>query len=579
MQKIIQIDPRRQFPRRFVPAGADMGTWEDIEPLFRQLLAHSLDTVEQLEQWLLDYSELGAALAEERAKRYVAMTSQTDDPERSAAYRYFVEQIEPKAKPHWQTLEVKYSNSQARPQLPMDRYAVLDRIIENDVALFREENIPLQTQEALLSQEYQKTTGAMTIRYRDTELTLQQAAKYLEEPDRSVRHEVWALTIHRRLQEREKLDALYDHLVALRAQMAKNAGFANYRDYAFRLRRRFDYTPEDCFRFHASIERTVLPVVRVILEDRGRKLGVETLRPWDLQVDPLHRPPLRPFSSADEFVDGVGKVFARVHPELRAQFQFMGEERLFDLESRKGKAPGGYQQTLDERRWPFIFMNAVGRDDDIRTLLHEGGHAFHQLAAREEPLLHYRHAPPEFAEVASMGMELLATPHLDVFYKEPADFRRSYRNALEDGVLVIARVAALDAFQHWIYTHPDHSREERLGAWLEIYGRFTPLVDWRGHEEARAYHWQSVIHLYVYPFYVIEYAMAQVGAFQLWLHSRRDPRGAVEQYWQALSLGGSRRLPELFAAAGAQFRFDDETLSPLMDAVAEELERLGGVDR
>lgn len=574
MQKMMHVDPRRPFPRRFIPQDADMGNWAQIEPLFQQLLSRSPATTEEMEQWLFDGSELSGALAEERTRRYIAMTTQTDDPVREAAYQHFVEEIDPKVKPLWFALEVAYLDHPLRKRLPTERYGIMDRIVENNVALFREENVPLETEEALLTKEYQKLTGAMTITYQGKELTLQQAAKSLEETDRTARQQVWKLVAGRRLQDKERLEEFYDQLVDLRGRMAANAGFANYRDYAFKKRRRFDYTPEDCFRFHDGVERAALPLVRSILENRRRTLAVETLRPWDLQVDPRHRPPLRPFGDTDALVRGIQEMFTRVDPELGAQFQFMWDEKLLDLDSRKGKAPGGYQSTLHERRWPFIFMNAVGRDDDIRTMLHEGGHAFHQLAAREEPIIYYRHSPLEFAEVASMGMELLAAPHLDAFYKNPDDYRRSYRNTLEDTVLILPWIATIDAFQHWVYTHPGHTREQRTHAWLEIFGRFSTIVDWSGYDDAQAYRWHAQLHLFTNPFYYIEYGIAEIGALQVWVGSRANHRAAVERYWQALALGGSRPLPALFEAAGARFKFDEETVKPLMDAVAGELAKL-----
>lgn len=572
---MMQVDPRRQFPRKFVPQEAQMGDWAQIEPLFKRLLDRPIASVPELEQWLYDCSELSGAIAEERARRYIAMTTQTDDPAREQAYNHFVEQIDPKAKPLWHALEVRYLQDPYRKTLPTDRYAVMDRIVENNVSLFRDENVPLETQEALLAKDYQKVSGAMTITYQGQELTLQQAAKYLEETDRAVRQEIWELVTRRRLQDRETLEEIFDKLIALRVQMAKNAGFDNYRDYMFKKRRRFDYTPQHCFQFHDGVEQAMLPLVERVHADRRHKLGIPSLRPWDMQVDPLGRPPLRPFATADQLVAGTEQIFRRVDQALGDQFKFMAEERLLELESRKGKAPGGYQSTLHERRWPFIFMNAVGRDDDLRTLLHEGGHAFHQLAAREEPLIHYRSAPIEFAEVASMGMELLASPHLDVFYANQDDYRRAYRNTLEDAVLIFPWVATIDAFQHWIYTHPAHSHEDRQEAWVEIYTRFQPSIDWSWYEDARGHLWQRQLHLYTVPFYYIEYGIAETGALQVWLLSRSDHRAAVERYWQALALGGSRPLPTLFEAAGARFSFDYDTLRPLADAVGGELDRIG----
>jgi oligoendopeptidase F len=570
----MQVDPRRPFPRRFVPASANIGDWAQIEPLFKQLQDRPIHAVGDLEQWLVDCSELAAAISEERTRRYIAMTVQTDDPAREAAYQEFIEQIDPKVKPYWHSLEVNYLHNPFRASLATDRYAVLDRIVENNVALFRQQNIPLETQDTLLMKDYQKTTGAMTIVYRGEELTLQHASKFLEEPARAIRQEVWELVARRRLQDQETLEGLYDQMVALRTQIAGNAGFPNYRDYIFKRRRRFDYTPEDCFQFHEGVERAVVPLVRKILEDRRRTLSVDPLRPWDTLVDPKGRPPLRPFSKIDDLTVGIEEVFRRVDPALGAQFRFMWEEKLLDLDSRKGKAPGGYQSTLHERRWPFIFDNAVGRDDDVRTMLHEGGHAFHQLAAREQPLIHYRNAPLEFAEVASMGMELLAAPHLDVFYKTREDYARSYRATLEDAVSILPWVATIDAFQHWVYTHPGHTRAQRTQAWLEVFRRFSSVVDWSGYDEALAYAWHRQLHLFLAPFYYIEYGIAETGALQIWTRSRTNHREAVERYWQALALGGSKPLPRLFDAAGAQFRFDYDTLAPLMDAIATELDRI-----
>ena len=575
MAMLMQVDPRREFPRRFVPQEAEMGDWAQIEPLFQELLQRPIASMVDLEQWLFDCSELSGAIAEERTKRYIAMTTQTDDPVREQAYQDFVEQIEPKTKPMWFAVESAYLKNPFRKHLPMAQYAVMDRIVETNVTLFRDANVPLETEDALLAKDYQKITGAMTISYRGQELTLQQAAKFLEETDRAVRQEVWELVARRRLQDRESLEALYDKMVPLRTQIGRNADFADYRDYIFKRRRRFDYTPEDCYQFHAGVEQAVLPLVNRIYERRRRALDIPTLRPWDTLVDPFGRPPLRPFESTEQFVRGIEEIFRRIDPALGDQFKFMWDEQLLDLESRKGKAPGGYQSTLHERRWPFIFMNAVGRDDDVRTLLHEGGHAFHQMASREQPLIHYRTCPYEFAEVASMGMELLAAPHLSVFYRNEEDYKRAYRNTLEDAVILFPWIAIIDALQHWVYTNPTHTREDRRKTWVEIFLRFQPSIDWSGYEEERDYTWHRQLHPFAVPFYYIEYGIAQVGALQVWLQGRRDHRGAVERYWRALSLGGSRPLPRLFEAAGATFKFDYETLKLLTDAVGEELDRLG----
>ncbi len=572
------VDLAKTFPRRFVPPDADMGNWAHMEPLYQGLLAARPDSAEALERWIEDASELFSAVAEEGSRRYVAMTCQTDDPERERAHLFFIEEIHPKVKPLGHALDQAYLRSPHRGALP-PRYAILDRSVQNRVALFRPENIPLETEEAKLKQQYQKISGAMLVTFKGKEHTLQQMARYLEETDRSVRQEAWELVARRRLQDQEVLETLFEQMLGLRAQIARNAGCADYREYAFRRRERFDYTPEDCLRFHDAIEQAVLPVARRLREERRAALGLATLRPWDLEVDPHGRPPLRPFATAEELVAGTDAIFARVDPDLGAQFRFMSDRSLLDLESRKGKAPGGYQATFEERRVPFIFMNAVGRDTDLRTLIHEGGHAFHALAVRDEPIAQYRHAPLEFSEVASMGMELLASPYLDVFYREPAGARRSLRELLEGIVLIFPWIATIDAFQHWLYTHAGHSRDERRAAWVRTFERFAPGVDFSGHEKERGSLWHRQLHLFVVPFYYVEYGIAQIGALQVWRRARTDHSGAVRQYREALALGGSEPLPALFAAAGAEFDLTTRILGPLMAAVTDALDELAAADR
>jgi oligoendopeptidase F len=556
------LDPQklpREYPRKYVPESLNAGDWAQLEPLLGELERRSLDTPEALERWLLDRSELAAVIQEEGAIRYIRMTCQTDNPDYEQAYLHFVEEIEPQLKPRFHRLDELYMRSPARSRLPQERYFVLDRKIQNSVELFREENVPLETEEEKAGQPYRKIMAAMTVHYDGKEQTLQQMARYLEEPQRQIRHEAWERIVERRLKDREKLDEIFDELLKIRQRIAENAGFANYREYAFRKRERFDYTPEDCERFHRAIERHIVPLMRDLQRWRREKLGVDELRPWDLQVDPEGKPPLRPFSKADELIEGCREIFERVDPELSAQFRCLAELDLLDLESRKGKAPGGYQATLEEHRLPFIFMNAVGRDSDVRTLLHEGGHAFHTFATRDEPLIAYRHAPLEFAEVASMGMELLSAPHLSVFYS-PEEAERSRKRHLEGIVTLLSWIATIDAFQHWIYTHPGHTRKEREAKWLELHERFGGIESWEGYEEALRSDWQRQAHLYLHPFYYIEYGIAQLGALGIWLHSQRDYREAVQLYRRALALGGSRPLPKLFQAAGLPFDFGEEAV-------------------
>jgi oligoendopeptidase F len=450
---------------------------------------------------------------------------------------------------------------------------VLDRSTQAAVELYRDENVPLQTEDARLDQQHQKITAAMMIQYDGREQTMQQMNKYLEQPDRAVREATWKMTATRRLQDRGGLDGIYDQMIQVRTKMAANAGLDNFRTYQWRAYERFDYTPEDCTAFHAAIEQLVVPLKREIQAHRHKALGVDVLRPWDLAVDPQNRPPLRPFEGSQELCRKTSAVFHRLDPQLGGQFDEMVAAGWLDLESRKGKAPGGYQTTYDEARHPFIFMNAVGLHRDVHTLIHEGGHAFHSMACRAEPLVQYRHSGMEMAEVASMGMELLAYDLLDEFYKGD-DLARARREQLEGIINIFPWIATIDAFQHWVYTHPTHTRDERTGHWLDLNRRFGGLEDWSGFEEARAASWQRQLHLFSVPLYYVEYGIAQIGAMQLWRNARADKSKALRKYREALALGGSRPLPELWAAADLKFDFSAATLRPLVDMVHQELGRL-----
>jgi oligoendopeptidase F len=607
-------------PRAFVPQTIDLGDWPQIAPLFDQLeeRAARCNSAEALERWLLDWSELNAALDEESSRRYIAMTCHTDSADAEKAYLHFVENIEPRLKPRQFALEKIYVAHPQREELlkvgvqasacaPDDklkfelqpRYAVFDRDVKNHVDLFRPENVPLETEESKLAQQYQKLTGSLTVNFRGEEKTLVQMGRYLEEPDRALRQEAWELVAKRRLQEADKFDNIFDGQISLRQQIARKAGFENYRDYAFRKLGRFDYTPDDCEKFHDAVEKHIVPVQRELQAQRRAQLKLEKLRPWDLAVDPLNRPPLKPFAEVGEMVSRTQKIFDSLDGDLAGGFQQMQDLHLLDLDNRKGKAPGGYQQTMAEARVPFIFMNAVGLQRDVETILHEAGHAFHALAARDEDLHAYRGAPIEFCEVASMSMELLGNEFIGEFYPAPevgtassrwvenqkhtggtpvplpsSDANRARRVHLEGIVGVFPWIATVDAFQHWIYTHPGHTRDERTAAWLKLMQRFGGDVDWSGYETAHANLWHRQLHIFIVPFYYIEYGIAQLGALQVWANSKRDKAKALGDYKKSLALGGSRPLPELFQAAGCEFEFSEKTIQPLAKMLREELEKL-----
>jgi oligoendopeptidase F len=562
-------------PRKFVPQNIDLGDWPRIAPLFDQLeqRAPQLKNAAELEKWLLDYGELNAAIGEESTRRYIAMTCHTDNADAEKAYLHFVENIEPQLKPRQFAVDKIYATHPLRENLPRERFQVFDRDVKNQVELFRPENVALETEDTKLAQQYQKLSGSLTVNFRGEEKTLVQMGRYLEEPDRALRREAWELVANRRLQEVDKFDDILDGQIKLRQQIAKNAAFEDYRDYAFRRLGRFDYTPDDCEKFHGAVEKEIMPVVRELQARRRAQLKLEKLRPWDLAVDPLNRPPLKPFTEVGEMVSRTQNIFNRLDGELGNGFQQMQDLRLLDLDNRKGKAPGGYQSTLSEARAPFIFMNAVGLQRDVETLLHEGGHAFHALATRDEDLYAYRSAPIEFCEVASMSMELLGNEFIEEFYSAD-DASRARRVHLEGVVGVFAWIATVDAFQHWIYTHPNHTREERRQTWNSLMDRFNGDVDWSGYENARANLWHRQLHIFICPFYYIEYGIAQLGALQVWANSKRDKTKALNDYKTSLALGGSRPLPELFQAAGCRFEFSQKTIQPLAKILREELEKL-----
>jgi oligoendopeptidase F len=559
-----QLAPYR--PRTFVPAQLEFGLWSQIAPLYDELEQRlaACASVGALEQWLLDWSELTACLDEEAATRQIAMTCHTDDAEAKRRYLEFVEQVEPELKPREFKLRQQLLAQPLSAQLPPARYAVFLRDNRAHVELFRLENVALETEETKFGQQYQELAGGLTVDFRGEEKTLPQMAPLLEKPERALRQEAWELVSRRRLQEKERFETIFDELLKRREQIAANAGFANYRDYAFRFRRRFDYTPEDCLAFHDSIESVVMPVLRRLQETRRQQLGVASLRPWDLEVDPQNRPPLQPFRDVAQLLERTQRIFDQLDPGLARGFRDMRELRLLDLENRKGKAPGGYQCTLSEARLPFIFMNAVGVLRDVETMLHEAGHAFHALATRDENLAAYRHAPIEFCEVASMSMELLGNLHLEEFFSK-ADAERARRTHLEGIIKFFPWMATIDAFQHWLYTHPGHSRSERRQAWLELMQRFGGTIDWSGYEDARAHLWHRQPHLFLDPFYYVEYGIAQLGALQVWAHARSNLPGALRDYQNGLALGGSKPLPELFAAAGCRLDFSAKTIQPLIE--------------
>lgn len=577
---------------RFVPASFDAADWSQIEPLLAELLERPVDSAAELERWLVDRSELEAALSEAQADLYINMTRHTEDQGAQQAYTSYIETIPPKLKPLAFALDRRLVELSERYPLDERRYEVILRDTRAEVELFREENIPIQTELAKLDQQYDQISGAMTVEFEGETKTLPQMARYFEDTDRGLRERAWRAVAERRLRDAEPIDATYDRMVELRHQMARNAGFASFVGYAFKAKLRFDYTPEDCLRFHEAIEKVIVPFNDRRSEERRRLLGVEALRPWDVAVDVKGRAPLRPFEGGRQLFERSQAAFTRLDPRLAELFATLGEgmdeggaavSKMLDLDTRRGKAPGGYQYMRDASRRPFIFMNAAGLHRDVETMVHEAGHAFHSLVTVDEPLLHYRHSPIEFAEVASMAMELLTMPYWGGeggFYASAEDHARAMREQIEGSLGLLPWVATIDAFQHWVYGNPQHTREDRTRAWLELDERFgfggRHRVSWEGLDpKIREKHWQKQGHLFGVPFYYVEYAIAQLGALQLWLKAIEEGEpAAVEEYLNGLRLGGSRPLPELFEAAGIRFDFSEDLLHRLVERAEAELVKL-----
>ncbi|MEM1211434.1 MAG: M3 family oligoendopeptidase [Planctomycetota bacterium] len=564
--------------RTFVPTELDCADWGQLEPLYQSLLDRELPDAAAVEGWLADYSELSCVVSEFGSRRNIEHACHTDNEAIEKAYLHWVENISPKLKPIGNQLQLKYLEAPGLSGLDEGRYGILTREWKASAELFREANVPLQTQVTKLNSEYDKTIGAMLVEYDGKTQTLQQLARYQEETDRAVRQETYELSSNRRLEDRDTIDQQFQQMFELREQMAKNADCTDYVDYSWRSWQRFDYTPADCAAFADAIESVVMPRVVELDEQRQAALGVDTLRPWDKSVDIEGRGPLRPFPADDvkRMVDGGTEIFRKVDPSLAEDFATLQFGRNLDLDSRKGKRAGGFQSSLSEIKEPFIFMNAAGLQRDVDTLLHEGGHAFHYMwASRAEPLMFLQHAPIEFCEVASMSMELMGCDHYGVFYDSEEEAARAKRKQLEGIVRILPWIATIDQFQHWLYSTPGHGIEDRTAGWLEVCTRFqSPVIDYSGYEEALAASWHAQLHLFHIPFYYVEYGIAQLGALQLWLKYKRDPAAALADYRAGLTLGGTKPLPKLFEGAGIKFDFSRETLEPLIDAVMAELDAL-----
>jgi len=567
----------KRLSRNFLPQNFTVTDWASLAPYFEQLMAINIDSLPELKKWLQDLSELEAVISEDACWRQIRMTCDTENKELEDAYNFFCTDIQPHIQPYADALNKKLLASKALDQLNPDEYFTYLRSIRKSIDLFREENIPLQSEISVLQQQYGQITGDMMIVVNGREYTLQQAAKFLENPDRTIRQQVYEQMQERRLQDKEKLDILFDKLIDLRNREAHNAGFENYRDYRFKELGRFDYTKEDCFRFHEAVKLHVMPLVNNILEQKKIKLGLENLRPWDLDAEPVGTDPLHPFENGKELLEKSVACFNKLNPFFGDCLVRMDQMKHFDLESRKGKSPGGYNCPLPESGAPFIFMNAAGQMSDLTTMVHEGGHAIHSFLSHPLALTGFKEVPMEIAEVASMAMELFSMDEWGVFFKDEQELKRAKIHQLERVITIFPWIAAIDKFQHNIYESPHHTHQERTAIWVQVLQEFTDdIVDYSGLEKYRQNAWQRQLHLYEVPFYYIEYGIAQLGAIGMWMQFRENKKQALDNYCRALSFGGTRTLPELYAAAGIEFNFTSQKIKGLMEFVNAEMEKLEG---
>lgn len=565
----------KKLPRHFLPVNFTVSDWEGLEPYFKDLGERNLDSLVALEQWLKDASELEAIISEDACWRQIKMTCDTENKALEESFNYFMMEIQPKIQPWSDQLNKKLIACSFTNELDPKKYFTYLRNVKKNIELFREENIPIQAELNVMQQQFGVIAGKMTVIVNDQEYTLQQATKFLEDPDRALREEVYKKIWDRRLQDKEDLNKLYTSLLQKRDQVALNTDYKNYRDFRFVELGRFDYTKDDCFKFHEAVKKYVMPLVDQVYETKRKKLGLDGLRPWDVEAEPEGIQPLRPFKSGTELTDKTIACFDELKSffgDCLRKMQTMGH---LDLESRKGKAPGGYNCPLAESGAPFIFMNAAGQLDDVTTMVHEGGHAIHSFLSHELELTGFKDYPTEFAEVASMAMELFSMDHWHVFFNNDEELRRAKEQQLERVITIFPWIATIDKFQHWAYENPQHTEEERAQQWMLISNEFTSSVlDFSGLDEYRRFAWQRQLHLYEVPFYYIEYGIAQLGAIGLWQQYRQNPETALNNYINGLSLGGTRTLPELFSAAGLRFDLSPEHIKTLMEFVKQQLDSL-----
>ncbi|MCK5460984.1 M3 family oligoendopeptidase [Candidatus Gracilibacteria bacterium] len=559
--------------RCFLPEDFSFTTWKELEIFFQKLLDREIASLKELKQFLQDRSELESFLEENFAWRYIKMNCDTKSVEKKESFLFFVQEIQPNISPFSDKLNKKIVQNKFTSKLP-DSYKIFLRKLETSIEIFREKNVPLFTEIEEESQKYGVISSQMMIEHEGEKLTIQQAGKFLESPDRQLRETIYRAMSDRRLEEKEKLDNLMDRLIYLRDQVAYNADFENFRDYKFKKLNRFDYTPKDCEIFHETVKQEILPLLKKFQQHRKEVLELDMLRPWDLSVDISGKAELKPFTNSKELVKKTIKGFSNLDPNFGEYIEIMRDMRHFDLDSRKGKAPGGFNYPLYEIGVPFIFMNAVGTHRDLETMVHEGGHAIHSFLTKDLEISDLKSTPSEVAELASQSMELISMDFWDLFYTNQADLKRAKQQKLETSLSILPWICVVDKFQHWLYVNPKYTSVERQKEWMAIVEEFsTQEVDYIGLEEALAYKWQSQLHIFEVPFYYIEYGFSQLGSIALWKNFLENRKKGLKHYKNFMRLGSTKSIPEIYQAAGISFKFSASYVRELAEFVLEQYER------
>ena len=569
---IITDEKIEKKPRKYFKKEINLNSWDDVKKEFENLLNEEIKSVEDLLMFLEKWSELENILSEEMAWRYIRMTCDTKE-ENSKAFNEFYANIVSPSQEYDFKLKKKFYDSPYRNELKGESYEHMNKLISRDIEIFRKENLPLMVKEQELGSKYGEIISKITVNYNGEEKTLSQMGIYLKNPDRKVREEAWRLINNAVLEHHEELEKLFDELKEIRIQIAKNAGYDNYRDYMHDAKRRFDFTPEDLYEFHSAVEKAVIPALTKLNEERKKKLGLDSLRPWDTEVD-VDGKILKPFEKEEEFVEKAIKILSKVDIDFAENLEKMKNTGFLDLINRKGKAPGGYNYPLSETGAAFIFMNAVGIHRDVRTLLHESGHAQHTFYSKDIPISHLKDFPSEIAELASMSMELLTLEYLDEYYKDDEDLKKAKKEQLEGTLKILPWVMIVDAFQHWIYLNPDHTFEERDDYFASLMDRFNTGIDWKGLDKEKRIRWLRQLHIFEVPFYYIEYAMSQLGAIAVYKNYKENGKKAIEQYKEFLSSGFKYPVKKLYEIAGIKFDFSEKYISELVDFIMSEIESL-----